>query len=115
MGSSSIGNFSCNGPDACYNAGREGSSGIGNSSCNGPEACYEAGREGSGIIADCESNVESVACPQPSLVGGGLGPVIAAGAQQARENREARAVAAVQQQPAVISPPNTGDAGLAAD
>ncbi len=38
---------------------------------------------------------------------GGLGAVIAAGAQQARENREA--AAAAQQQ---ISPPSTGDGGL---
>ncbi len=44
--------------------------------------------------------------PSPGL-GGGLGSVIAGGAQQAQENR---AAAAGQQQ---ISPPSTGDAGLA--
>ncbi len=47
---------------------------------------------------------------RPSL-GGALGAVVVGGAQQARENRAAAAAAAQQQ----ISPPSTGDAGLAAD
>ena len=49
------------------------------------------------------------ATPRPAL-GGGLG-VIIAGAQTARDNR-ATAAAGAQQ---TISPPSTGDAGLAAD
>ncbi len=44
-------------------------------------------------------------------LGAGLGVIIAGGARTARENREAAAAAAQQQ----ISPPSTGDAGLAAD
>ncbi len=59
--------------------------------------------------SDCPVTTPDVE-PRASLVGGGLGAVIAAGARTARENRAA--AAAVQQQ---ISPPSTGDAGLVAD
>ncbi len=72
----------------------------------------------SGTRSDNASVTVAIATPtlvptatvRPSL-GGGLGAVIAGGAQQARENREAAAAAAQQ----AVSPPSTGDAGLASN
>ncbi len=57
-------------------------------------------------VGEGDAPLEVVEPPAVNL-GAGLGAVIAGGAQQARENRE---TAAAQQQ---ISPPSTGDAGLA--
>ena len=64
-------------------------------------------REDDASVAVAIAEPTPTATARPSL-GGALGAVVVGGAQQARENR----AAAAQQS---ISPPSTGDAGLAAD
>jgi hypothetical protein len=56
-----VGNNSCNGDHACFEAGLSGSSSVGNSSCNGDAACFEAGFNGSSSsIANRSCNSSSV-------------------------------------------------------
>jgi subtilisin-like proprotein convertase family protein len=70
-----------------------------------------------------ELTVLECSIEQRASVGGAVAPVVAAVAQQAQENRERAAAAAAPQVPVAppstgtgltVSPPNTGDAGLAA-
>jgi hypothetical protein len=132
-GSIVIGNQSCIGYDACYLRGYSSDRRIGNGSCTGESACeyygygivYDIGNFSCNGDANCYQNEEPVGnCQQndsipapcipptqgPANIGAGLSGLFAA-----KPVQQAPAPTAVSPNTTtpVISPPNTGDAGLA--
>ena len=97
-----------------FHAGEDGSSSIGDGSCNGDDRC----ERNQDVIGSCRENdsVPAICLPpvqdqRPPNIGAGLSGLFAKPVQQA----PAPAPSAVNPNTVspVISPPNTGDAGLA--
>jgi hypothetical protein len=108
-----IGNNSCNALSAC----QDGTGDIGDYSCNGQSNCQQLDDD----VGFCEENDVAIDCPRPTPPPATQRPNIGAGlsglfAGQPTPLPTARpSVSAPAATAPAISPPRTGDAGLAED